>query len=251
VAKADAPAAIRALGASSGVILALFAPAGATAGGLDLSPDARAAFGAEVRALLLEEPQIVARGIGLLPVDPFGGYADEAARDAALLDDMAAALTDDPGDWSEGPEDGVPLVAFLPAACAGCAELLADLRATAASSGARLVVKDAAEPEAAARLLTAVLSTLGPEAWLEARTALAGIPNPDDPEALEAMTGTLGWTATTIREDMDSAATSDRLDRVMALTARLGFDIVPSYVAAGILVRGDVPPAVLGRYLVR
>jgi hypothetical protein len=251
VAKADAAAPTRGLSASLGLTLALVAAGGAWAGALDLSPDERAAFGAEVRALLLEEPQLVARGIGLLPVDPFGGYADEAARDTALLDEMAAALTDDPGDWSEGPQDGVPLVAFLPAACTDCHDILAELRATAATQGARLVVKDASDPEAAARFLTAVLSELGPEAWVKARAILADFPTPDDYESLHGLATSLGWNAATLHDRMQAAATDERLDRVSGLIARLGFDTVPSYVAGGILVRGDVPPALLGRYLNR
>jgi protein-disulfide isomerase len=251
VARADAAPATIARVASLGLTLALFATGGATAGELDLSPDERAAFGAEVRALLLAEPQIVARGIGLFPVDPFGGYAEEAARDAALLTDLAADLTEDRGDWAEGPQDGVPLVAFLPPACSGCADLLADLRATAAASGARLVVKDAPEHEAAARFLTAILSRLGPEEWLEARAALAGLSEPDDPAALVGLAKTLGWDFPTLQADMTSAATRDRLARVAALADRLGFDVVPSYVAGGVLVRGDVPPALLARYLDR
>jgi hypothetical protein len=236
---------------SSGAILAVFAAAGAESAGLDLSPENRAAFGAEVRALLLEEPHLVTRGIGLLPVDPFGGYADEAAQDSALLDEMAAALTEDPGDWSEGPQDGVPLVAFLPPVCADCQGLLTELRATAAAHGARLVVKDAPEPEAAARFLTAVLSGIGPEAWLDARAALVDLANPDEPKVLTALAATLGWDATALRESMEATATQDRLDRVSALIARLGFDMVPSYVTGGIQVRGDVPPTLLGRYLDR
>ncbi|MGI1663188.1 hypothetical protein ACRDNQ_13165 [Palleronia sp. KMU-117] len=249
MAKADASARAPRLG----LALALCATAAdaAHAGGLELSSADRAAFRAEVRALLLDEPQIVGRALGTLPVDPFAGYSDEAARDAALLAQRAAALTDDPGDWREGPANGVTLVAFLPPACADCADLLADLRATAAGAGARLVVKDAATPEAAARFLTAVHAELGAEAWTEARVALAGFPQADDPEALLRLAATRAWPVGRLRDAMAADPTQARLDRVKGLAAELGFDLAPSYVAGGILVRGHVPPAVLARYLGR
>jgi protein-disulfide isomerase len=250
VAKGDASALTPGVGSAVSLALMLCATA-ATGEGLDLSPEERAAFGAEVRALLLDEPQIVGRALGIGPVDPFAGYADEAARDAALLAESAAALTDDPGDWREGPADGLPLVSFLPPACDGCADLLADLRATATATGARLVVKDVPEPEAAARFLTAVHAELGPDAWIEARAALAGVLDADDPEALLRLAGARGWPVERLTDAMESRDTRARIERVRALADGLGFDLAPSYVAGGILVRGDVPPAVLARYLGR
>ena len=86
---------------------------GAAAGGLDLTPAERVAFGAEVRALLLAEPEIVGRVLAPAQADPFEGFSDEAAADTALLAELAGALVDDPADWAEGPSDGTPLVAFL------------------------------------------------------------------------------------------------------------------------------------------
>lgn len=234
--------------------LALCLPAGATAEDLELTPAERDAFGREVRALLLEEPEIVERALGMAATPP--GYAEAIARDTALLDAEEEALAADSGDWAEGPEDGTPLVVFLPPACPDCLALLGQLREMAAARGdTRLVVKDMPDPEhggtTAARYLTAVLAELGPEAWLQAREGLAALPDPANPAALELFAQTMAWPAGRLMEAMEAPATDARLDRVESLAGRLGLDIAPSFVVAGILVRGQVPPVVLERYLDR
>jgi hypothetical protein len=234
---------------AAALALLCIAGSGAAAGGLNLTAAERAAFGAEVRALLLDEPEIVERALLPAPADPFEGFSDEAAADTALLADLAEALVADPADWAEGPADGTPLVAFLPASCADCAGLLSDLRALAARQGARLVVKDLSDPETAALFLTAVLSEIGPEGWVLARAALADLSDPADPAELLRLAEAFEWDAEAIGTAMDSDETRERIDGVRALYDRLGFDMAPSYVAGGILVRGDVPPVVLERYL--
>ncbi|MFP4044676.1 MAG: hypothetical protein ACLFTP_08945 [Rhodosalinus sp.] len=235
----------RAEAAALAVLLAFDSPAAA----LDLTEAEHAAFGAEVRALLLDEPEIVGRALSPAP-----SYADEAAKDAALLDERAAELYRDPADFAEGPAGGTPLVAFLPPACETCPELLEELRALAQENGAtRLIVKDfpdspQADPQAA-RFLTAVLEELGPAYWKEARTALSGLPDPSNPEALRRVSEVMGWPAEDLLARMAAPDTEARLVRMRGLAEALGFDVFPSYVVGGTMIRGDVPPALLARYL--
>lgn len=226
--------------------------AAAPAGAFDpaaLSDADRAAFRAEVRALLLDEPEIVTRAL-----TPGPSYAEEAARDTALLDGVARALHADPADYATGPAEGTPLVVFLPAACAGCADTLAQLRALAEENGAtRLIVKDVpdaarGDPMAAA-FLVAVLEELGAEAWTQARQALPDLPDPTDRVALRRLAEAMGWPADRLMAGMEDAATRAVLERRRALAGELGFDVVPSYVVGGTMIRGDVPPALLARYL--
>jgi protein-disulfide isomerase len=202
-----------------------------------------------VRALLLDEPDLVRGLLAPAPADPFEGFADEAAADTALLADLAEGLLGDPADWAEGPADGPPLVAFLPPACPGCAEHLAELRELAGRKGARLIVKDLPDPAPAAAFLTAVLVEVGPEGWLLAREGVAELSDPSDPEALLRLAEALGWSPQALRAAMEGEASEARLARVQALFEAIGFDMAPSYVAGGILVRGDVPVVVLERYL--
>jgi protein-disulfide isomerase len=235
----------RAEAAALAALLAFAPPAAA----LDLTEAERAAFGAEVRALLLDEPEIVGRALS-----PGPSYAEEAAKDAALLDELAADLYRDPADFTEGPDDGVPLVAFLPPACGTCPDLLEELRSLVQENGAaQLIIKDyPASPQAdppAARFLTAVLDELGPAYWKEARTALAGLPDPSNLEALRRVSEVMGWPADDVLARMAAPKTEARLGRMRGLAEALGFDVFPSYVVGGTMIRGDVPPALLGRYL--
>jgi protein-disulfide isomerase len=227
------------------VVLAFAPPAAA----LDLTEAERAAFGAEVRALLLDEPGIVGRAL-----TPAPSYAEEAAKDAALLDELAGDLYRDPADFAEGPPDGRPLVAFLQPACDSCPELLQELRVLVQENGAtRLIVKDfPAFPQTdsqAARFLTAVLEELGPAYWKEARTALSGLPDPSNPEALRRVSEVMGWPADDLLARMAAPETEARLARMRGVAEALGFDVFPSYVVGGTMIRGDVPPALLTRYL--
>ena len=227
------------------------APAAAPAAeAWEMTPAERAAFRAEVRALLLDEPGIVARALA----PSAGAYADAAAEDAAMLERLAAPLYRDDADFAAGPPGGVPLVAFLPAACGHCDRLLAELRTLArAAPETRLVVKDVPVAsrggETAARYLTAVLRVLGPDAWREARTALSALPEPGNPEALRLFSQVMGWPADRLAGAMHTAYATGRIDRTRALVAELGFDTFPSYVVDGTMIRGDVPPALLARYL--
>jgi protein-disulfide isomerase len=234
--------------AALALLLLAAAPAAAFDPG-DMTAAERAAFGAEVRALLLEEPEIVGRALA-----PGPSYAEEAARDSAMLDGLAGALYDDPADYTAGPEDGTPLVAFLPAACDTCAETLAQLHAIVEENGAtRLIVKDfpasAQGDPAAAAFLTALLEDMGPKAWQQARKALPDLPDPGDRVALRRLAEAMGWPADRLMARMAGGATEAVLERRRALARELGFDVFPSYVVGGTMIRGDVPPALLARYL--
>jgi protein-disulfide isomerase len=229
-------------------VVALTLAAGPAAA-LDLTEAERAAFRAEVRALLLEEPEIVARALSPAP-----SYAEEAARDTALLDRLAPKLFGDDADYREGPADGAPLVAFLPPACEGCADLIEKLRALVRENGAtRLIVKDLPggdeRQRTAAAFLSALLAEAGPAAWREARVALPELPDPGDPAALRRLSQVMGWPADRVLAAMTAQRTRARLQRTSELVEALGFDVAPSYVVDGTLIRGDVPVPLLARYL--
>lgn len=79
---------------------------------LDLSPNERAALGRELRAVLLAEPEIVARALAPSP------YADEIAKDRAKLAAARSALF-----------EGADFAFVVSDDCPSCAEALARLTA--------------------------------------------------------------------------------------------------------------------------
>jgi hypothetical protein len=154
------------------VALALAAlPLTAHAEGLDLTASERAALGAGVRALLLDEPEIVARALR----GP-DRYAAEIESDLALIDARADRLFDPAAAHLLGDTGPVAMAVFTPPGGA----LAESLRRYARDNGLRIALHDPAQSA--------------------------------------------------------------------ALMAALTLDTVPSYVFPTVMVRGDVPLAVLDRY---
>ncbi|MEC3862186.1 hypothetical protein VK792_12905 [Mesobacterium sp. TK19101] len=106
---------------------------GAAEGLFDASRD-RAALGAELRALLTEEPDIVAKALsGPSP------YQDAIADDLALIGREAAILFD-PARDGFGPAGRPALVMFTASDCASCATAERDLSALAEAGALRVAV---------------------------------------------------------------------------------------------------------------
>lgn len=143
---------------------------------LDLSDAARADFGAEVRALLLDEPEIVRRALEAGQPDAAGIYADEAAADTARLDAEAARLFARTafGFGAETPDR--ILVLFLAADCPDCARALDEARIlTRTHAGLRVELRAADGSEATAL-------------WLRDVTGVAGgAGGPTGPESFAAL----------------------------------------------------------------
>jgi protein-disulfide isomerase len=110
----------------------------------------RAALGAEIRALLLAEPEIAARAL-----TPPSAFEEAVSADMERLTRLAPQLFD-PAQAGFGAADAALRIAFFTADdCADCARAEADLRALAASHDLRVSVfsmADAAARDLAARL---------------------------------------------------------------------------------------------------
>ena len=158
---------------SGALLLCLWAAAG-SAQGLDLTAAERAAFGAELRDFLLDEPELVARA---LSADDPSGYADEITADLALIDQHRDQLFTADGATILGITGPIAFTSFATPDSA-TATMLAELAAT---QGIRIALRD-------------------------------------------------------------PASHTD-------LMRALHLDTIPSHVFPHLMVRGDVPPIVLQRYL--
>ncbi len=99
-----------------------------------LSPAERIAFGAEVRALLLDEPEIVQRA--MQPPD-YGAaaYRDEADADMALLETMRQEVL-----------AGTDIALFVRGGCADCDAAKAELEEISKATGATFILHNLNEP---------------------------------------------------------------------------------------------------------
>jgi len=104
----------------------------------------RSPLGAAIRAALIDAPGLVSELTAAPPtaIDPIDPYADEIARDLALLARAAPRLFD-PDRPGLGPADAPTRIAlFTRADCADCATARAELAALAARMGFRAALFD-------------------------------------------------------------------------------------------------------------
>lgn len=217
----------------------------APAAAMDLSPENRAAFRAELRAYLLDQPELIEEA---LAEAERRRYSSAVADDLALIETHRAALFADPADWAGGNPDGdVTLVSFVDYGCASCGPALAAARALAAADpGLRLVVKDAPArgEDRAARFARAVLALDGRDAYLRAQDALFAAPDAA-PATLDGIARRLGLDPAEVTRRMDAPDIAAALAANRALMQALDLGAPPAYVLDRTLVRGDLPEAAL------
>ncbi len=126
----------------------------------DMTEAEREAFRAEVRAYLLENPEVILEAIEILEERR---AADQAGADADLVAEHRDELFDDPDSWVGGNPDGdVTLVEFLDYRCGYCKRAHPEVLALLEQDGnIRYVVKE--------------FPILGPASVAAARMALAAV----------------------------------------------------------------------------
>ncbi len=138
-----------------------------------LSREERAALGAEIRALLLAEPQIVQRAMdtnknGFAPPEGFDPYADDKQADLGLIADNRPALTD-PARTAFGAADAPLTIAIITGRnCSDCATMLQDLEKLAETNPIRVTQFDIQKDAALAKAIGATSApyTVFPDMFL-------------------------------------------------------------------------------------
>jgi len=223
--------------------LVLAAPAW-TAGLEDMTEAERAAFRAEVRAYLMDNPEVLMEAIAIL-----GERQDAVEADAAAMAIAANGplLRDSASDWSGGNPDGdVVVVEFLDYRCGFCRRAHPDVAALLAGDGnIRLVVKEfpilGAESLLASRFAIATRVVSGDDAYKAVHDALIEMRGPVTAAALTALAADIGLDPVEILAAMDDPIVTETLRGTRDLAARLGISGTPSFIFGDRLVRGHVP----------
>ncbi len=122
---------------------ALILAAGAAQAEPLFDPAGRAALGAEIRALLLDEPDIVGRA-----VTPPSAFAEAVTEDLGRLERLAPRLFD-PAQAGFGPADASLRIAFFTRDdCPACDRAEAELRDLAAGHDLRVTVFNLSDAQA-------------------------------------------------------------------------------------------------------
>lgn len=231
--------------ASSFAALALATGVHAADLDLDNMSDAdRAAFGAQVRAYLLENPQVIMEAVQVLEERQ---AAEQAQGDVSLVENNAEAIFNDGYSWVGGnPEGDVTIVEFFDYRCGYCRRAHPEVMELLESDGnIRYIAKEfpilGENSLISSRYALAVRDVAGEEAYEAAKEALIVLNAEMDDTVLRRLSDTLGVDADAVIAAMDKDSITEQLATTRALAQTLQINGTPSFVMGDQLIRGYVP----------
>lgn len=228
--------------ATTALAMALAAPAFAQS---KLSDAERTDFRAEVRAYLMENPEVLMEAIGVLEDRR---NADAVADDLAMMEANADEIFRDPASWVGGNLDGdITLVEFMDYRCGYCKKAFEDVAELIKSDGnIRFVVKElpilGEQSDLTSRFAVATLQLEGADAYEKVHNALMvmrGDATLDSLTALGTEQGLADVAAVVAR--MNAPEVSNVIEANLALAQRMDVNGTPTFVIDKTLVRGYVP----------
>ena len=212
---------------------------------LDKMSDAeRDAFRAEIRAYLLENPEVIMEAVAVLEQR----QADaQAQSDVDLVKANAEDIFNDGHSWIGGnPEGDIALVEFMDYRCGFCKRAYTEVETLLETDGnIRFIVKEfpilGEESMLASRFAIATQQTLGNDAYKSVHDALMAFNGAITEEALSRIADAMGLDAAPILDHMDSDQVTDVIRENHALAQRLSISGTPSFVMANQMLRGYAP----------
>jgi len=233
----------RALSGVATALALLTAPAQA----LDLSNMSkaeRAVFGAEVRAYLLENPEVIIEAVNLLEQRQ---AQTEAAQDESLVAANLDELQNDGYSWVGGNPDGdITLVEFMDYRCGYCRRAAPEVAQLLAEDGnIRLVIKEfpilGEASMTASRFAVATRLVAGDKAYKQVHDALIEFGGEPNDVSLRRLSEGLGLDSDAIMAQMDSPEITQELTQTRALAQRMKISGTPTFVLQSELLRGYLP----------
>lgn len=231
---------MRRLAASTALALALFAlPLQA-----EMTPDERQALQGEIRAYLLENPEVLVEAMNILQT-----REDTAAleRDTAMVQSNADDLFASPGDWVGGNPDGdITLVEFMDYQCGYCRKAYSEVDELVTSDGnIRFVVKEFPILGEASLLSSqfaiAILQLHGNAAYEGAHDALIALRGEPNADTLARVATDLGLDPQAIADKMNSDEVMAVIRANHALAEKMEISGTPTFVLKNTMMRGYVP----------
>lgn len=229
----------------SASILALSLSSPAMAFDLTQMSDAeRAAFRAEVRSYLLENPEVLSEAIDVLHQRQ---DATAAANDLTLVKTYAEDLFKDPASWIGGNPDGdITLVEFTDYRCGYCRKAHDEVAELVKSDGnIRFIVKEypilGDASMISSKFAIAVLQVAGPDAYHKAHEALITLRGEPSVDVLQRLAGDLGVDTAAVMAKMDTPEVAAVINANHALGNEMAITGTPMFVVQSTMLRGYVP----------
>ena len=228
-------------------LLALMRATATQASDLDfdnMSEAERAAFGAQVRAYLLENPEVIMEAVQVLEERQ---AAEQAQGDVQLIANNADAIFNDGYSWVGGnPEGDVTIVEFFDYRCGFCRRAHPEVAQLLEIDGnIRYIAKEfpilGENSVISSRFALAVREVAGDEAYEAAKETLIALNADMDDTVLRRLSDTLGLDADEVIAAMDSEDITAQLAKTRELAQALQINGTPSFVMGDQLIRGYVP----------
>ncbi|NTT86609.1 DsbA family protein [Tabrizicola fusiformis] len=224
--------------------IALMGTAAHAEGAAPMTEAERAAFRAEVRAYLLENPEVLIEAMDVLQSRE---AETAAARDVQMLADNKEALLNDPASWVGGnPQGDITIVEFTDYRCGYCRKAFAEVEELVKSDGnIRFVLKEfpilGEDSMISSRFAIAVRQLHGDEAYKKAHDALITLRGSPDAATLGALAVDLGLEAGPIIARMNADEVTAVIAANHAMADKLQITGTPTFVLGDQLLRGYVP----------
>ncbi len=226
-------------------LLALLCAAPALAGPFDdLTPEDRAALGAEIRDYLLENPEILNEVTAILSQRE---RDTQIAADRLLVEANEVALADTQYNLVAGnPEGDVTIVEFIDYQCSFCKRAHPEVEQLLAQDGnIRLILREfpilGPMSEAASRAATAVLINQGPEVYAGFSEALITYQGQLNAAVINRLAAATDVDVT----QMEALSSSNEVTQVIArnhqLARALQITGTPTFVFGDEMIRGYMP----------
>lgn len=209
-----------------------------------MSEAERAIFGAEVRAYLLQNPEVIIEAVNLLEQRQAEA---ESVQDVALVAANLDELQNDGYSWVGGNPDGdITLVEFMDYRCGYCRRAAPEVTQLLSQDGnIKLVIKEfpilGDSSVRASRFAVATRLVAGNDAYKQVHDALIEFGGEPTDVALRRLSKGLGLDADAILDRMDAAEVSQELAQTRELAQRLKISGTPTFVLQDELLRGYLP----------
>jgi len=208
----------------------------------------RAAFGAAVRAYLLENPEVLLEAVEVLNARQ---AAEQAGADSALVAAHRDEIFADGFSWVGGNPDGdVTLVEFLDYRCGVCRRAHPDVKELVRSDGnIRYIVKEfpilGPQSDLSSAFAIATLLEAGPEAYGAMHEALMALEGNATGPTLVRLAQALDLDGEAILARTADPEVERRIAATRDLAIRLQINGTPTFVFDDRMVRGQVPLATM------
>lgn len=213
-----------------------------------MSDEARAALRAEIRAYLMDHPEVIFEAVAEFERRTAAAQAD---MDTTLVEINADEIFADGYSWVGGNPDGdITLVEFMDYRCGFCRRAYPQMMDFVGADGnVRLVIKEfpilGPQSELMSRFAVAVHQLGGDAPYFAAHERLIAWQGDATESSLQALAVELGLDGAAVTQRMNTPQVTEVLVQNRALAQRLQISGTPSFVvgdgARGEMLRGMVP----------